>query len=245
MKVVSGEGRPPRTAAETLDRGGDCTEFASVVLAVINAMNARGAGITAEAQIVHFAGSPAGKQHMIVAADIDGKKVVVDLQSTKLGTTKRGNYAVVRTLASEEAAAMYHQEWADYFSDRKTYQDAVAAYKRSLAIYATNPDANKGAAANYDRMGSQDSALAYYRHATALDPQYGRDTLRVKYYMAYSDAEKKAEAGKWREAAAIFRNALGVLDLHPFRKAEIEATERNNVNANIRICEKNAGVAGQ
>lgn len=244
LRLVESAGRPPRTAAEAVEKGGDCTEFASVVLSAIGAMNDRGAGIRAEALIVHFGGSPENMQHMIVRVEIDGKMTIVDLQSGALGTTKKGRYDVILRLPPEQAATIYFQELGDYLSDGNAADAAIAAYRRAVEMCPANAEANRALAAKYERRRDWGNALSHYRAAAAADPACAKDTARARYYLEYGAGEAAAEAGRWTECAACFRRARGMLELHPF-PAEAGASERAAVEQNIGVCERNAAKTGR
>lgn len=245
LKMVNSEGRPPNTAAEAVRKGGDCTEFGFVILAAIKAMNYMNAGLEAEVQVVHFRNSPPGRQHLLVSAGEAGGKILIDPQAPEPGTTKDGPYDVVLRLAPDEAAAIYHQEWGEYFSDRKMLEESAAAYERATEIYGNSAEAQKGAAAKYERLHRWDEALRHYRVAVAMDTVYARDTARVAYYLEYELGEKAADNGNWKDGATHFRNALGRLDNHPFRSAGEEAAERAGVTKNLGVCERNAAKSGQ
>ncbi len=245
LKVVNSEGRPPNTAAEAIRKGGDCTEFGFVILAAIKAMNYMNAGLDAEVQVVHFRNSPPGRQHMLVSVGGDSGKIPIDPQATALGATKDGAYDVVLRLAPDEAAAIYHQEWGEYFSDRKMLEESAAAYERATEIYGNNAEAQKGAAAKYERLHRWGEALRHYRVAVAMDTGYARDTTRMRYYLEYEQGEKAADRGAWGEGATHFRNALGSLDSHPFRSAGEEAAERADAEKSLGVCERNAAKSGQ
>lgn len=211
VTVVASDGRPPNTAMQTAKNGGDCTEFAYLVLAIINAMNAKGADIKAEAQVVHFRSSPADKEHMFVTVDIHGKKTIIDLQASDLGETKKGKYEVVLTLTPDNAAAMYHREYGDYLRDVGNQKEAMAAYERSLEIYAGDPYVHQNLGILYEKAGDMAAAKAHYDRANVLAPgRYAMDKARGDYNSELKEGERDYNGGDWAGCKSHFTNALGL-----------------------------------
>jgi len=126
--------RPPRTASETLAKGGQCDDLALLWIAVANK-----AGIPGGVKVVHFKDSPAELEHMIVYAVVDGKKVLVDLQVNRTGKTKNSNYDEKSDTPSEQALWVYHQKWADFCRSKEDRACAEREYIISLNINPNNP----------------------------------------------------------------------------------------------------------
>lgn len=209
LTVVASKGRPPNTAAETISKGGDCTELAFVVLAVINAMNARGAGIRVEAPVVHFHDSPPGEEHMLVSVEVKGRKTMIDLQAPELGMVTKGKYDVVFTLTADTAAAMYHCEYGDYFKDAGKPRLALIAYERSLLIFDGDAYVHQNAGVLYEKLGDMEMAAYHFDRANALAPgRYSRDTVRGSYNQELKVGEKEYDAGEYCGCRKHFQNAL-------------------------------------
>jgi hypothetical protein len=210
LKVVASDGRPPNTAAETIGKGGDCTEFAFVVLAVINAMNEKGAGIRAAAQEVHFRSSPPGKNHMIISVSTgNGKGIIVDLQAPEIGKTKNGGYDVILTLSPELAGAIYHQEYGDYLRDAGQLKLAIVAYEKSLEIYEGNSYAHQNLGILYEKAGNMKAAKENFNRANALAPGgYTKDAARGNYNAELQAGENAYNSGDWAACREHFTRAL-------------------------------------
>ena len=209
LAIDTAPGRPPKTAVETVKSGGECTEFAYVVLAVINAMNARGAKITADAQVVHFHCSPADEEHMFVRVDIEGRKVIIDPQASGFGQTKEGGYDVVRTFSPASAAAMYHRGYGDYLRDRGDGRNAMAAYERSLGVYAGDPYVRQNLGILYEKAGRMADARVQYDAAESLAPgRYAKDKARGNYNGELKAGDDDYKGGDWAGCVSHFTRAL-------------------------------------
>ncbi len=211
LKEVSSDGRPPNTAAETMQNGGDCTEFASVVLAAINAMNAKGAGIKAAALVVHFRSAPDDRRHMIICVDIGGKQTIIDPQAPGLGETKDGDYDVILTLTPDVAAAVYHREYGDYYRDAGKPRMARVAYERSLEIFDGDAYVHQNAGTLCRNAGNMEAAERHFERANELIPgRYARDAAKGSYNLELRQAQKAYEGGDWAGAQKHFIDALSL-----------------------------------
>lgn len=178
VKTVKPEGRPPRTAAEAIGDGGDCTDFAFLVITLLSEQ-----GIACGGKVVHFKGDPAGTDHMVPFAVVDGKEIIIDLQAKRLGETIGGEHAVLLTYTPKQAAAMYHREYGDYLRDQGKVGGAGVAYVRSLSFYADDPYVYQNLGTIYEKRGDMAKAREYFGKAAALDPSKSRvnDARRGSY----------------------------------------------------------------
>ncbi|MBU0532794.1 tetratricopeptide repeat protein [Candidatus Micrarchaeota archaeon] len=202
ISVVNMSGRPPRTAIETLEDGGDCTDLANIVVAILQEMNIPGGVL-----VVHFGSAPAGIHHMIPYAQIGNERVIIDLQSSRLGETADGGYSTIMTLSYSQAASVYHSEWGDYFRDQGRTTDAITAYERSLAIYES-AYAHQNLGILYESQGDMEQASSHFRRAVELDPQYRRDVTRGSYNEELQQGERAYREGRWDDCVRHFQNAL-------------------------------------
>jgi hypothetical protein len=190
----SKDDRPPRTVAETLKKGGDCSEFAYVVPTVLNELEIK-SGI-----LVLDVGK--GILHALPFAEVEGKKYIIDPQLDEFGVggaqlesgkivkltyedAKKGKTAkFVRELDFSQARALYHMEWGTYLEDSKDLRNALAAFRTAL---------------KYD-----------------LDFGFVQRKVRsitAKIYNQFKKAAEKAfSAQRWQKAADLFEDAL---DHHP------------------------------
>jgi len=190
----SKDDRPPRTAAETLKKGGDCSEFAYLAPTILNELEIK-SGI-----LILDVGK--GIFHALPFAEIDGKKYIIDLQLDEFGVggaqlgsgkivkltyedAKKGKIVkFVRELDFSKARALYHMEWGTYLEDSKDLRNALAAFKTALKF----------------------------------DLDFGFVQRKVKsitakiYNQSKKAAEKAFNAQRWQKAADLFEDAL---DHHP------------------------------
>ncbi len=204
VKAESGKGRAPRTAAETIEKGGDCTEFASLAVSLLDGSGAKGGVL-----VVHFASSPAEKDHMVpFVFDGKGRKIILDLQAGELGSTKQGKYSVVMEMTFAQAASMYHREWGDHLRDSKKPEEAVAAYAKALSIFQNDAYVHQNIGILYEKAGKMQDASKHFKRAAELDPKYARDRKRGSYNEELQAGENASNSGKWAECAEHFQAAL-------------------------------------
>lgn len=203
VRVTPGAGRPPRTAAETLDKGGDCTELATLVIPLLREMKVPGGAL-----VVHFKNAPAKVDHMVPYALIDGKKVIIDLQSDRLGATQQGKYTVLMTLSYDEAASMYHREWGDHLRDEGKRRVAIRAYRRALEIYEKDAYVHQNLGILYERSGNMKPAAKHLRRAAQLDPRYKKHQKRGTYNEELQKGEQALRERRWADCVEHFQNAL-------------------------------------
>ena len=227
VKVIKGAGRPPRTAAETLDKGGDCTELATLVVALLKELKIPGGAL-----VVHFENAPAKVDHMVPYAQIGDKKVIIDLQTSELGTTQQGQYATVMTLTYDQAAAMYHREWGDYLRDRGKRRDAMIAYTMALSIYEKDAYVHQNLGVIYEHFGGMETAAKHLKRAAQLDPKgYKKHQKRGTYNEELQRGNQALRERRWEDCVKHFQNALGSGE-------KLKQQERQIIQSYIDHCDK-------
>jgi tetratricopeptide (TPR) repeat protein len=204
IEVVDVEGEPPRTAIETFVKGGECTDLATLVIPLLKEIGVPGGAI-----VVNFRNAKKKTDHMAPYALINGRKVVIDLQSSRLGDMQQGRFTVLMSMTYDEAAAMYHRKWGDYMRERGMLKDAVVAYKRALEICGKDAYVNHKLAVLHEMSGDMKNAAKYLRRAAKLDPKrYGR-ARQGTYNEELQRGEQALKEGRWEDCAEHFKNALG------------------------------------
>jgi hypothetical protein len=189
----------PKTANETMQTGGDCSEFSYVVMAALRKMGFKKIGLV----YIDLGASSANTvvMHTIAYVEINGKKYLVDPQLSEFGkggatTGKRVTFTYeelvegragvrfVRDSPYPSAAAAYHFEWGTYLEGKRKTEEALAAFKK----------------------------------ASTIDPNDHISKKKVAYYSAllFNQLMKKAKAAvakkQWAEAAQLNENALEYAD---------------------------------
>lgn len=204
VRVVDGEGRAPRTAAEAYEQGGDCTELANIVIALLKEMSIDGG-----AQVVHFNSAPAEVYHMIPYAQVGSERVVVDLQAASLGSTASGAYSTILTLNYNEAAYMYHAEQGDYLMAAGRNQEAIAAYGRAIEICDRDAYVHHNLGILYEGTGDMQAAARHHGRAAELAPErYRREAARGTYNEELQAGQQAAEQREWADCVRHLQNAL-------------------------------------
>jgi hypothetical protein len=204
VRIVSRTGRPPRTAQEALSQGGDCTDVANIVIALLREM-----GVPGGALMVHFNSAPADTFHMVPYAQLGDRRVIIDLQSDRLGQTAQGRYTTVLTFTFDQAASMYHSEWGGYLLRNGRNQDAIGAYERAVEIFDGDAHVHHNLGVLYEAAGNMQLASRHYTRAAQLNPtRYGRQQTRGDYNLELQRGETAYREGRWSECAQHFQNAL-------------------------------------
>lgn len=106
---------PPRTVDETIEKGGDCSDLALVIIAAMNQV-----GLKCEYGIasIHFSDSPEDEYHAFAYyINGAGKPIIVDPQTAAVGNLEAGRKHIVDiTAPASKAAWMYYREFGDYYS---------------------------------------------------------------------------------------------------------------------------------
>jgi len=204
VRVVDASGRPPRTAIETYEQGGDCSELANLAIALLKQLNIPGG-----AYVVHFNSAPADVYHMVPYVQIGNDKIVMDLQADSLGATATGAYTTLLTLTFSEAAYIYHAEWGDYLMGTGDKDGAIKAYEAAVAICDRDAFVHHNLAVLYEEKGDMEKAGRHSRRAAELAPdRYGQYQARGTYNEELQAGGEAAEAGRWADCVRHLQNAL-------------------------------------
>jgi len=228
VKVVDGSGRPPRSATETIDKGGDCTEFATLVVSVLKESGTKGG-----AKVVHFTSAPEDTDHMVPYVKDGERKIIIDLQAKTLGSTAQGKYSVVMELTLDQAAEMYHREWGDDLRDKGKKQEAIKAYETALKVYDGDAYVHQNLGILYEKTGDMANSAKQFKRATELDSKYAKDQKRGSYNEELQAGEKAFNSKKWAECARHFQNAIDSGE-------NINGEEKSIIESNRDACKHNA-----
>lgn len=185
--------RPPRTAAETLKLGGDCSDHANFMIAAMQEM-----GVQSGIVILDLGG---GLMHILPYAQIGGSKHIVDSQTEEFGMGAvevkgqrleftyeqvRENTSGVRFFRESPyplAGGSYHVKWGNYLKGLKGKEkEALAAFTEAL------------------RRDPQDSYAA-----KQVDNIKGRLVNGL-----VQQAMKAYKAKEWQKAADLFEEAIAL-----------------------------------
>ncbi|MEW6748268.1 MAG: tetratricopeptide repeat protein [Candidatus Micrarchaeota archaeon] len=228
VKVHSMTGKPPRTAAEALAKGGDCTDLTNIVVSLFKQHNIPG-GV----MLVHFDSAPAYLDHVVPYALLGGKKIIVDLQTNTLGKTAQGAYKKLMDLSYAEGAGMYHREMGDFFKQKGDSKVAFSAYKRSVELNDKDPHVHQNLGILYQKANDHANALKHIRRAAALDPAYKKHLPGAIFNSGLQEGQKAYGEGRFADCARHFEMALD--SGHP-----IPASYRKALQGNIQLCKSKA-----
>jgi hypothetical protein len=237
VTVMDMTGRAPRAASEALAQGGDCTDLANIAIALMRELSIPGG-----AMVVHFDSAPAGIEHMVPYATIEGRRVIVDLQAGTLGQTAQGTYTIVMAMTYEQAASMYHREMGDYQRDQGQSAQAIAEYGRAAEIFNGDAYVQQNLGVLLERNGQMSSATEHYQRAAQLDPsRYGTDlqrgqanTAAQRFNTEIGEGERAFSEQRWADCVSHFRAALD-------SGAQIPADTRTSLERNIATCQSRLG----
>jgi tetratricopeptide (TPR) repeat protein len=138
--VNSGSGirdtRAPRTAEQTLSKGGDCTEHAYAIIAALKKL-----GIDHGMIVLHRKGK---EFHVVPYAKINKTRYLMDTQSKTFGKSAVTIKKILMTMRGEEAASFYFMEQGNYLQHKKGKElDAIRALVKALEIHPNNTFAKK------------------------------------------------------------------------------------------------------
>jgi hypothetical protein len=231
VKAMDMAGKPPRTAAEAIAQGGDCTDLANIVIALM-----REKKIDGGAFLVHFDSAPKDVDHMVPFVVLGGNRIIVDLQSPSLNKTGQGSYSKVLEYTLDQAAAMYQREMGDYSRDQGKSAEAKASYEASLAIFERDPYVHQNMGILLEKSGDIAGASTHFSRAAELDPKYKREAKRGDYNAELAAAQEAADGGRWTECVTHLQSAL---------ESAPSAAAKKSIRDNITVCQDNAKAAGQ
>ncbi len=227
VNVMDMTGSPPRTAAEALARGGDCTDLANIVIALFRELRIPGGAF-----ILHFEGAPENVDHMVPYFQLGRRRIIVDLQTARLGDTAQGRYSEVHRLTYDQAAFMYHREQGDYFRDHGQSTEALAAYRRAVELYNRDGYAYQNIGILLEQSGDMRNAAQAFSRAAELDSRYRGDRTRGTYNHELQAAQQAYSSQDWEGCVRHFRNALASGE-------SLNQADRQVIEQNIAACESN------
>jgi tetratricopeptide (TPR) repeat protein len=225
---MSMKGFPPRTGAEALAKGGDCTDLANIPIPLLRKMKVSGG-----AMVVHFKGAPADEDHMVAYVNQGGKKIIVDVQTKSLGSTAQGEYTIMLTLTYDQSAFMYHREWGDYLRSKGRNKEAIRAYERALRIFEGDAYCHQHLGELYEDQGNKVKGTKHWKRAAELDPRYNKHGGRASYNDYVRLGVEAYKARRFADCAKHFKAALGSAE-------EKSAVEKASLRKNVDICTKRA-----
>jgi len=209
--------RPPRTAAETLKKGGDCSEFGYVVLTLANDLGMK-SGII-------FLDVGGGVLHLLPYVEADNKKYIIDPQLDEFGlggarlktgkivkltyedARKGKTVRFVREMDFSQASAAYHMEWGNYLEDNKDVKNALSAFKEAL---------------------KRDPGFGFIQRKVG--------TVSAKIFnQIMKDAHKAYNSQNWQRAAGLFEDAIAHFP------ESLDNAKKGSVHSNAGACRYNAG----
>ncbi len=229
VKAYSRKNKPPRTATEAFEKGGDCTDLANLAIAGLKAM-----GIPGGAMVVHFDDQPEEEDHMVAYALIEGKRIIVDLQADRLGKTADGSYTVKLEMDDfEKATAVYHTENGDFYRAQKDPEEAIEAYEKALTYFDKDPLVHYNIGKLYGLRGDSELGQKHQRRAAELDPKrFGKHERRLSYNEEIKAANKAYKEQRWLDCAQHYSNALQSGE-------KLTDEEERLLRANVKACRKN------
>ncbi len=220
--------RAPRDVDSTLEKGGDCTEFAFVIISALKQL-----GIKGGALIIHFEGSEKEKDHLVAYALINNKKIYIDPQADGLGKTK-GKYAVLMELTFEEAEGIYYRELGNHLRLKGMLDDAIVAFEKAVKFNPKDAYCHNALGNLYEKKGAAKRAREHYELAAEYDPNnktYQKNRTVSIYNEELKAAYEAFEKGDYKSAKEHFENALNSGE-------KLSEKERKALKNNISACEQ-------
>jgi len=220
--------RAPRDVDSTLEKGGDCTEFAFVIISALKQL-----GIKGGAFIIHFEGSEKEKDHLVAYALLNNKKISIDPQAGKLGETK-GKHTVLMELTFEEAEGVYYRELGNHLRLKGRLDDAIGAFEKAVALNPKDAYCHNALGNLYERKGDVKRAKEHYELAARYDPNnktYQKNKTVGIYNEELKAAYEAFEKGDYKSAKEHFENALNSGE-------KLNEKEKEALKKNISVCEQ-------
>ncbi|MFH0884412.1 MAG: tetratricopeptide repeat protein [Candidatus Micrarchaeota archaeon] len=230
--VMDMAGRAPRTAAEALASGGDCTDLANIVIALFRELRIPGG-----AYVLHFNSAPENVDHMVPYVQIGRRRIIVDLQTSRLGDTAQGEYTELHRLSLDQASFMYHREQGDYYRDRGQSAEALAAYRRAAELFNRDGYTYQNIGILLERRGDMRGAAQVFRRAAELDSRYRSDRTRGTYNHELQAAQEAFGRQDWQGCVTHFRNALASGEA-------LSQADRQTLERNAAACQANTAASG-
>ncbi len=242
--------RPPNTAEEALKRGGDCSEFAYVVLAA-----AKELGIAAGTITLDIGGDI---MHLLPVVEIDGKKYILDPQTGEFGkgTVEIGSKRITFTYeslgtgkpkllwesTSGQSVGSYHMEWGNYLKhfkkDEKKLRQAVTAFRKAMELNPADThlrgkmDDASAALVNIlmrkaeEAFGKQEWKSAASLFEEAIEHVPSTMSKANQGSLHENAAACLSNSGEYAKAAEHYDAAYGLTGKEEYKKSAVEAREK-------------------
>ncbi|NYZ77539.1 tetratricopeptide repeat protein [Candidatus Micrarchaeota archaeon] len=230
LKTVKagGDKRAPRNVDETIEKGGDCTEFSFVVITALKML-----GINGGAVVIHREGAKKGEDHMVAYATLGDQKFYIDPQAEKSGEIK-GKYTLVMDLTFAEAEGIYHREMGNYYKLQSKTDEAIAAFEKAVALNVKDAYCHNSLGVLYEKKGDVEHAKEHYDLAVKYDPDnktYEKNKTVGTYNEELKAAYDAFEKEDYKSAKEHFENALNSGE-------KLSDKEKKELKKNIGICEQ-------
>jgi tetratricopeptide (TPR) repeat protein len=183
--------------------------------------------------VLHFEGAPENVDHMVPYFQMGRRRIIVDLQTSRLGDTAQGEYSEIHRLTYEQAAFMYHREQGDYYRDQGMSTEALAAYRRAIELYNRDGYTYQNIGILLERSGDMRNAAQAFARAAELDSRFRGDRTRGTFNHELQAAQEAYERSDWEGCVRHFQNALASGEA-------LNQADRQRIEVNIGRCQANA-----
>jgi tetratricopeptide (TPR) repeat protein len=225
--------RPPRTIDETLEEGGDCTEFALVVLASLKEL-----GIEGGAMVVHFEGSNALTDHIFAYASVGGKKIIIDPQAKAVGKLlKNKKYKLLMDVTPEQATAMYYRETGEYLSKKGKTDEAIKNFEKATELNPRDAYSHHMLGILYEQKGNKKKAEEHHTKAAELQPDnkvYQKNVKAVDINKELQLAQEAIDKEDWDGCIEHYENVLN-------SGVKLSKKQKEAIKYNLDLCKKVKG----
>jgi hypothetical protein len=249
------DSRAPREIDETIEKGGDCSEFAMVIAASLKYLKLDGGAL-----LVRMKGREENDIHVVAYAKTNGERIIIDPQANGINKILDGkDYVVLADLTLEQLKYLYFREYGDYYYEQKSYGEAIRKYEEARCLYKEDPYVSYGLALAYQRVGDLKKASGYAaeflnagedklkKFFPKNHKKYAKNTSRIiveantnegveKYNQGAKEYNSgKTEEGKrlMEEAKKLFEEALRIGK----ENGVIDKKEEEMIKNYIRSCE--------
>lgn len=237
--------RPPRQIDETIEKGGDCSEFAMVLAEASTYLNLDGG-----AYIIHMENAGEDEKHVVVYVNVkneknDEKKIIIDPQADSINKVLDGSrYEILADLSFAELGYLYYREYGDYHYNKTQYEKAARDYGRALKLYDADPYIYHGLSISLQRNGRLKEARKYsekllelsfsrlYPKSQAKKKKYASTAYRIIVESVVEEGTKKCVAGKSSEGREMLEKALGI----GLERKIIDKNEESVIRNNMEVC---------
>ena len=226
--VPSGDKRPPRKPDETIEKGGDCTELAFVVITAFKKL-----GIEGGAVAVHLEKDKKNRDHVVAYALINGEKIYFDPQTEKLGEIG-GKHKLIMEMGFDEAESVYHREMGNYYDKKGKTDEAVKEFEKAVKINPKDAYCHHMLGVLYGQKGEVEKSKKHYDIAAELDAEnkkYQENKKTGTYNEELKAAYEAYQNKDYKSEKEHFENALNSGE-------KLSKKEKKMLEENIAACEQ-------